>query len=1231
MTCNPCAEGCRLCLTSYLCTECTSAYSLYSDTVSQNQTCLQSCPRGYYSTSTSPHTCQPCNSQCAACSGPNSNQCTDCSDELILAAGKCVSSTQGCPAGTYLDSGLCLSCVKGCASCSSSLNCDVCLSGYTLGQTTGQCELEDQSLCNPSCKTCAGTTQYDCTSCNSPLVLQTHMCVKSCSPGFTLNTKSNECEICFENCDSCLLSLFYIGGNCLFSCPPGTSAVKDETGQVSCNLNGDTPLLSFVRSPSTTDPVPLNEDLVLQVSVVYPPSSSSEASMTLNWVQTDKYAAVTKLLQGLKLNTAVLVIPKQNLIPGKSYQITAQVLLEGTVKASAAVSFTTSKGISTGGSFDVTPTQGSFYDTEFTMSLNGWGSSASQLNLSIIAYRSDNPAQKVFIATSLNLLSTSTSATYKFTIPSLYEQQNEQSVVYAIELTAKSSSDSISLLKTVTLQPLSQNKIAQLIANIDPSKITEPSAISSFVTLITQNILQNSEVETQTTATMITAYNLYQAMTGDYSVSCVDSIHCSGHGFCSVGSSVTTLCTCDSGWSGINCNKEATSLQQAQSILKTLLTNSLAAPVTASSVGFQMTAIQTAIKDPDLITPGSGLPNTMATFLNKAYKVAPVSVLPTIADTAFTLPLQFSDDLSSAEFQNMLKELFGDCIDDLLLLLGLGDFTTIDSSFLYMLLISVENDFEEITEDDDDFDTRRLLENKQVKIITNKIHQPRLLATATSTSTSDEKQKAQLQNQAATSTPFTPTSTIDKASLLTVLKSLLSKLKSARTLKLKTSTQYPTTSGGFEIPQLKLTVSSKLSFSVQETKTGQSNQASNSNTIVSKSVSFTANDGKNEIPITNLKTPLRITIPKKSPSNPSNNTSLYTCSYYDETSRMYKSDGCSFIGENMTHIICQCNHATEFAVQINQDTLNSVDNFFNKPSLQELLELSATTMKTKASKGQAFILALQKNILSRVSRAVLEYKIQRINYWPIVISITILILFILIHPCLNFLQTIKKDYFASWEPETLAAPKEEGSQQDIESPKTNPFKLAKNFWSFYALVFGRYEKFLTNNLVRTVSFYTEVLNLIGNVLLWTLFFNSRSQISTALTYLCVPLLAACTSSVSYYLALGLLNYCKIQSLKKFHLCAEKGVLYRTSRLIWFENIQLLLCVIIIIGWLVLFGAFSTILADTEVLTWLGCSALAGVINYGIIDSILVLLYFFKKWKKLFLLLALRSLSSEYIS
>ena len=333
----------------------------------------------------------------------------------------------------------------------------------------------------------------------------------------------------------------------------------------------------------------------------------------------------------------------------------------------------------------------------------------------------------------------------------------------------------------------------------------------------------------------------------------------------------------------------------------------------------------------------------------------------------------------------------------------------------------------------------------------------------------------------------------------------------------------------------------------------------------------------------------------------------------------------------MTHIICQCNHATEFAVQINQDTLNSLDNFFNKPSLQELLELSAATIKMKAFNSQAFTLALQKNILSKVSKAVLEYKIQRINYWPIVISITILVLFILIYPCLNFLQTIKKDYFASWEPETLAAPKEEESQQDTKIPKTNSFKQAKNFWSFYALVYGRYEKFLTNNLVRTASFYTEVLNLIGNVLLWTLFFNSRSQSSTALTYLYVPLLAVCTSSVSYYLALGLLNYCKIRSLKKFHLYAEKGLIYRTSRLVWFENIQLLLCVIIIIGWLVLFGAFSTILADIEALTWLGCSALAVVISYGVIDSILVLLYFFKKWKKLFLLLALRSLSSEYIA
>ena len=1221
MTCNPCPQGCKLCLTSYLCTECSSAFSLYEDTKSQNFTCLQSCPRGYYSTSSFPHTCQPCNSNCVACSGPSSNQCTDCSDDLILAAGRCVSSSQGCPAGTYLDSGLCLSCVKGCSSCSSALNCDVCSTGYTLGESTGVCELADQTKCDLSCKTCSGTTQFDCTSCNSPSVLQTHMCVKSCGAGFILNTKSNTCEICYENCNSCLNGLFYMGGNCLFSCPTSTTAVIDEIGQVSCNLADETPILKVAQSPSETEPVALTQDLVLQVSVVYPPNSAgSEGPMTLNWVQTDKYASVTKLLQGLQLNTAVLIIPKQNLIPGQSYQVSAQVVMDGVVKASVTVSFTTAQGISNGGSFDISPVQGSFYDTEFTLSLNGWGSSASQLKFSITAYRSGNPAQKVFIATSIDLVSS-----HKFTIPSLYEQQYEQNVVYTIELTAQSSSDSISQLKTVTLQSLSQERITQLIANIDPRIITEPSAISNFITLITQNVIQNSEVATQTTTSMLAAYNLYQAMTGDFTVTCVDAIHCSGNGYCSPGSSTTTMCTCDAGWGGINCNKEANSLQQAQGLIKTLLTNMAAKTPTVNIVGVQMSAIQTAVRDPDLIAPGSGLPNSMASFMTKAYKVAPSSVLPTIADTAFTLPLQFSDDLSSAELQNMLSKLFGDCMDDLLALLGIGDFTTIDSQFLYLLLISVENDFEEIT-DEEDSDNRRLLEDAQLKQKSSRSKSRMLASTTTSTSTtSDAKKKAQLENQAATTSPFQPTSTIDKATLLTALKSLLSKIKSARKLKLKAPSTYRSTSGSFEIPQLTLRVSSKLSFSVQESKTGHNSQASNSNTLVSKSVTFTANDGKNEISITNLKMPLRVTIPKKSPSTPNNSTTLYKCSYYDETSRKYKTDGCSFLGENITHIFCQCNHATEFAAQINEDYLNSLDNFFNKPSLQDLIELSATT-KLATSKNQNFTLALQKNILSKVTQAFLEYKIRRLNYWPIIISLTIFALLVLIYPCLNFLQTIQRDYFASWEPETFAS-----AETDSEGAKKCAPKQARAFWTFYSLVHGKYEKFLTNNSVRTFSFYTEVLNLIGSSLLWTLFFNARSQSSTILTYMCAMPLAVATNAASYYLTLGLLAHCKIRSIRKYHQCAEKGLTYSTSRFTLFENIQLGMCVVIIVGWLILFGVFSTLLTADETRMWMICCLGASVVSYFVLDGILVLIYSITKREKLFLTLALRSLSGEYMS
>ena len=135
-------------------------------------------------------------------------------------------------------------------------------------------------------------------------------------------------------------------------------------------------------------------------------------------------------------------------------------------------------------------------------------------------------------------------------------------------LEADSSSDVLAVSTTIVLQSLSADRASQLIANTDPTTLTTTAAMTSFVILTTQNLVQSNALETQTTEAMVTAFQTYQTLTGDYSITCISSIHCSGHGTCSsfndTSSSSSPLCKCDPGWGGNACNKDDQQLQQAQ-------------------------------------------------------------------------------------------------------------------------------------------------------------------------------------------------------------------------------------------------------------------------------------------------------------------------------------------------------------------------------------------------------------------------------------------------------------------------------------------------------------------------------------------------------------------------------------------------------------------------------------------------------------------------------------------
>ena len=293
-----------------------------------------------------------------------------------------------------------------------------------------------------------------------------------------------------------------------------------------------------------------------------------------------------------------------------------------------------------------------------------------RLPFAITASRIDNPANSLVLVSSLDLLS-STTGSYQFTVPSLYESSSDTSVAYNIELRVNSSSDTLSISKTITLQVLSSSQVAELIASTDPTTITDSAAMASFVVLAAQNIVQSSALETQTTATMLAAFQAYQALTGDTTITCIDSIHCSGQGTCiattDTSDSTNPLCTCNTGWGGRSCNKNATQLQQAQELLEVAMTSLLSSSPTASTVSFQLLAIQAVITDPDLIATSSAVPSLMKDTVISSYNLlcpssssststttttssvgVPTTLLSSLATVAFSLPYQFSSALSDS-------------------------------------------------------------------------------------------------------------------------------------------------------------------------------------------------------------------------------------------------------------------------------------------------------------------------------------------------------------------------------------------------------------------------------------------------------------------------------------------------------------------------------------------------------------------------------------------------------
>ncbi|XP_074107008.1 furin-like protease 2 isoform X1 [Cotesia typhae] len=235
-TCVPCEANCGSCQDRPdHCTTCDHHLVMYESK------CYAACP--LYTYETQDYNCVACHNNCETCNGTGENQCISCKPGFFSLNGMCQSS---CPVGYSADKKRreCMPCPLGCKTCVTS-SCTSCINGWSISKkgicvpdSRSKCnaaEYFDTDICKPchsSCETCAGPSEDFCTSCSSPLLLQSRRCVAQCEDGYYSLAQPSRpicspclhtCKTCVSrlNCTACQEGLQLQSGECRSSCAQG--------------------------------------------------------------------------------------------------------------------------------------------------------------------------------------------------------------------------------------------------------------------------------------------------------------------------------------------------------------------------------------------------------------------------------------------------------------------------------------------------------------------------------------------------------------------------------------------------------------------------------------------------------------------------------------------------------------------------------------------------------------------------------------------------------------------------------------------------------------------------------------------------------------------------------------------------------------------------------------------------------------------------------------------------
>ncbi|XP_024861243.1 proprotein convertase subtilisin/kexin type 5 [Kryptolebias marmoratus] len=212
-----------------------------------NNTCVETCPVGYYVEGKGEGVCQFCYFSCESCVGRHSEQCVTCRPEFFKHGSSCVKT---CPDSHFgnMSSMVCERCDPSCSKCSGSGNtkCLSCRQDYRYMKHWGQClkscppgYYKDKwsancLTCDPTCKTCSDGAALTCLSCYDNFIFKAGYCQNPCFIGFYPSSEDSQseqesCRACDPSCEGCRGPSMW---HCTV-CPP-SQILSDDGRCLSC-------------------------------------------------------------------------------------------------------------------------------------------------------------------------------------------------------------------------------------------------------------------------------------------------------------------------------------------------------------------------------------------------------------------------------------------------------------------------------------------------------------------------------------------------------------------------------------------------------------------------------------------------------------------------------------------------------------------------------------------------------------------------------------------------------------------------------------------------------------------------------------------------------------------------------------------------------------------------------------------------------------------------------------